>query len=110
MSIPLIYIDESGFSENMPRPFGYASEGAKFFGKHNWTAKQRTNVIGVLTGNRMLTAALFDGGINAGVFEAWMQQALLPGLPNGAVVVMDNASFHKSERIQEAVEAAGCLL
>jgi transposase len=110
MNIPLIYIDESGFSENMPRTFGYASEGAKCFGKHDWTAKQRTNVIGALAGDRLLTAALFDGGINAGVFEAWIQQGLLPVLLNGAVVVMDNASFHKSERIQEAVEAAGCLI
>ena len=31
-------------------------------------------------------------------------------LPNGNVVVMDNASFHKSEKIQELIEAAGCLL
>jgi hypothetical protein len=34
MSIPLIYIDESGFSEDMPRPFGYALEGrGKMFRK-----------------------------------------------------------------------------
>jgi hypothetical protein len=92
MSIPLIYIDKSGFSENMPRTFGYALEGARCFGKHDWTAKRRTNVIGALAGDRLLTAALFDGGINAGVFEAWIQQGLLPGLLNGAVVVMDNDS------------------
>ena len=73
-------------------------------------SKRRTNVIGALTGDRLMTAALFDGSINADVFEAWLQQALLPVLPNGAVVVMDNAPFHTSERIQEAVEAAGCLL
>ena len=110
MSIPLIYIDESGFSENMPRTFGSASEGARCFGKHDWTVKQRTNAIGALNKDKLLTATLFDGCINAGVFEAWMQQGLLPVLPNGAILVMDNASFHKSERIQEAVEAAGCLL
>jgi hypothetical protein len=110
MSIPLIYIDESGFSEDMPQTFGYAPEGRRCFGAHNWQAKQRTNAIGALNKDKLLTAALFDGGINAGVFEAWIRQALLPTLPNGAVVVMDNASFHKSERIQEAVEAAGCLL
>lgn len=110
MSIPLIYIDESGFSEDMPRPFGYALEGARCFGKHDWQAKHRTNAVGALTGDRLLTAALFDGSINTDVFEAWLQQGLLPVLPNGAVVVMDNASFHKSEWIQEAVEAAGCLL
>ena len=44
------------------------------------------------------------------VFEAWIRMELLPVLTNGNVVVMDNASFHKSEKIQELIEAAGCLL
>jgi len=110
MSIPLIYIDESGFSENMPRTFGSASEGSRCFGKHDWTAKQRTNAIGALNKDKLLTAALFDGSITTDVFEEWRQHGLRPVLPNGAILVMDNASFHKSEWIQEAVEAAGCLL
>ena len=110
MGIPLIYIDECGFSEDMPRSFGYALEGARCFGKHNWQAKQRTNAVGALTGDRLLTTALFDCSINTDVFEAWIRQELLPVLPNGNVVVMDNASFHKSEKIQELIEMAGCLL
>jgi transposase len=73
-------------------------------------SKRRTTIVGALTGDRLLTAALFDGNITTDVFEEWLQQGLRPVLPNGAVVVMDNASFHKSERIQETVEAAGCLL
>lgn len=110
MSIPLIYIDESGFSEDMPRTFGYAPEGRRCFGAHNWQAKQRTNAIGALTGDSLLTLALFDSSINTDVFEAWIRQELLPALPNGAVVIMDNASFHKPEKIQELIENAGCLL
>jgi transposase len=110
MSIPLIYIDESGFSEDMPRTFGYAPEGRRCFGAHNWQAKQRTNAIGALTGDSLLTLALFDSSINTDVFEAWIRQELLPALPNGAVVVMDNASFHQPEKIQELIENAGCLL
>ena len=80
------------------------------FRKTDWTAKQRTNAIGALNKDKLLTAALFDGNITTDVFEEWRQHGLRPVLPNGAVVVMDNASFHKFERIQEAVEAAGCLL
>ena len=110
MSIPLIYIDESGFSEDMPRIFGYAPEGVRCFGQHNWRASQRTNAIGALSGDRLLTATLFDNSINTDIFEAWIKQELLPVLPNGNVVVMDNASFHKSEKIQGLIEAAGCLL
>jgi transposase len=73
-------------------------------------SKRRTNVIGTLTEDKLLTASLFDCSINADFFEAWLQQDLLSVLPNGAIVVMGNASFHTSERIQKAVEAAGCLL
>jgi transposase len=73
-------------------------------------SKRRTNVIGALTKDKLLTASLFDCSINADVFEELLQQDLLPVLPNGSVVVMGNASFHTSERIQKAVEAAGCLL
>ena len=94
----------------MPRIFGYAPKGMRCFGKHDRMSKLRTNVVGALTGDKLMTIALFDSTINTDIFEAWLQHGLLPVLPNGAVVVMDNASFHKSERIQEAIEAAGCFL
>ena len=68
MRIPLIYIDESGFSENMPRIFGYAPAGMRCFGKHDAMSKRRTNVVGALSEDKMLTAALFDGTINADCF------------------------------------------
>ena len=44
------------------------------------------------------------------VFEAYLEQALLPHLRPGRVVVMDNLSAHKSERVRELIEAAGCEL
>ena len=110
MNIPVIYIDESGFSEDMPRLFGYAPNGAGCFGKHDRAAKQRTNATGALTGAGLPTAALSDCSINTDVFEAWIRQELPPVPPNGNIVVTDNASFHKSEKIQELIESAGCLL
>ncbi len=73
-------------------------------------SKWRTNVIDALTGDKLLTVSLFDVGINADVFKAWMHQSLLSVLPKGTFVVMNNATFHTSERIQKEIEAAGCLL
>ena len=35
---------------------------------------------------------------------------LVPELKSGQTVVMDNASFHKSLLVREAIEAAGCKL
>ncbi len=31
-------------------------------------------------------------------------------LPNGTVVVTDNASSHESEKTEELIESAGCLI
>ena len=39
-----------------------------------------------------------------------MEQMLVPVLQPGQVVVMDNASFHKSEPLRELIEQAGCEL
>jgi len=48
------------------------------------------------------------GAVNATVFEAYLEQALLPHLLPGRIVVIDNLSAHKSERVRELIEAAGC--
>ncbi|WP_422824292.1 hypothetical protein [Xenorhabdus siamensis] len=45
---------------------------------------------------------MFAGSINADVFHAWMTQDLLPKLPGSAVIVMDNASFHKRNNGMDA--------
>ena len=50
---------------------------------------------------------MVDGGINADVFEAFVEQVLLPHLQAGDVVIVDNLSSHKRARTQQLIEAAG---
>ncbi|WP_150138305.1 transposase [Candidatus Enterovibrio escicola] len=50
------------------------------------------------------------GNVNAEVFHAWIEQDLLPKIPEQAVIVMDNASFHKRIDTLEAIEARGRIL
>jgi len=33
------------------------------------------------------------------LFEQWFSQCLLPNLPEHAVIVMDNASFHRKKKL-----------
>jgi transposase len=105
-----VYIDESGFSNDMPRRHGYALIGQRCVGKQDWNARGRTNVIGALMGACLLTVSLFLGSINSNVFFAWITQDLLPKLPSHCVLVMDNASFHKRLDIQQAVKDSGHIL
>ena len=105
-----IYIDESGFAHDMPRTHGYSKIGQRCFGTHDWEAKGRTNAIGALLGTSLLTLALFDCNINTDAFSIWPEQDLLPKLPSESILVMDNASFHKSKSMQEKIQAAGHTL
>lgn len=105
-----MYIDESGFAESMPRTHGYAIKGKRCYGKHDWGAKGRTNVIGALLGGLLLTVSFFVGSVNASVFDAWVNQDLLPKLPPNSVVIMDNASFHKNLAMQQSIKNAGHTL
>ena len=43
------------------------------------------------------------------VFYAWLTQDLLPKVNSGAVIVMDNATFHKRKDMLEATENCGCI-
>ena len=51
-----------------------------------------------------------DGPTDRQVFEAYLEQMLLPTLRAGQLVVMDNLSAHKGERVRELIEEQGCEL
>ncbi len=51
-----------------------------------------------------------EGITTSVVFEAYVEQVLAPSLRSGQVVVMDNLSAHKVERIKELIEQRGCQL
>ena len=53
---------------------------------------------------------VLDGPMNALAFDAYVEQVLVPALPAGAIVVMDNLSAHKAPSIARLLEAAGAHL
>lgn len=57
-----------------------------------------------------INVVLFEGNIDSDVFYAWVIGGLLPALPDHAVVVLDNATFHKRQDIRDAIRKAGHTL
>ena len=53
---------------------------------------------------------VFNGSCNTELFENWVEQFLIKELKSGQVIVMDNASFHKSQKTQELIESVGCRI
>lgn len=94
----------------MPRTHGYAAKGHRCYGKHDWGAKGRTNVIGALLSGMLLTVSLFTTTINTEIFNQWVEADLLQKIPANSVIILDNASFHKGAAMGEAVKKAGHTL
>ncbi len=51
-----------------------------------------------------------EGATTSAVFEAYVEQVLAPTLRWGQVVVTDNLSAHKGERVRQLIEERGCEL
>jgi hypothetical protein len=47
----------------------------------------------------LITVCLFQVNINADIFHGWIVQNLLPKVPAGSVIVMDNANGMRFDRI-----------
>lgn len=53
---------------------------------------------------------VFNGSCNTKLFETWVEECLVKELKSGQVVIMDNASFHKSQRTKDLIESVGCSI
>ena len=94
----------------MPRTHGYSLKGQRCFGTQDWGAKGRTNAIGALLDNKLITLSLFDHNIDTITFKTWVELDLLPKLPSNSIIVMDNATFHKNVEMQHQIKQSGHTL
>ena len=58
----------------------------------------------------MSSIGLTTANVDADLFNKWLEQDLMPKLPANAVLVMDNATFHKRADTRARIEAAGHTL
>jgi len=102
----VVYIDESGFVENMDRTHGYSLKGVPCGGLKLQNQHIRTNVIGALQENKLVHCMAINSSINSIVFKSWFTH-LAQNLPQPSVLVLDNASFHKAKDIEKIAQSFG---
>jgi transposase len=106
----IVYIDESGIDMNICKDRGWGKKGEKLVGKKSGKYYERTNIISGLVNNKPIAPMVFNGSCNTTLFETWVEKFLIKELKPGQVVIMDNASFHKSQKTTELIESVGCKL
>lgn len=94
----------------MTRLRGRAPRGQRLIDKAPHGHWKTTTLIAALDSEGVRCSTVVDGAVNGDVFEAFVEQVLVPELRPGDIVVLDNLSSHKRERTRELLEAAGAHL
>jgi transposase len=104
----LVFLDEFGAATNMTRTHGRGPAGERVVCKAPHGHWKCLTTVAALTVRGIVTSCVLDGPVDTEAFVAFVGQFLVPCLRPGQVVVFDNLSPHKSPRVIELVEAAGC--
>lgn len=104
----VVYVDEAGIDNRDDYPYGYCQRGKRFYALKCGKRTGRVSWIAALKLGKLFAPMTFVGSCNRDLFEQWLGECLVPQLHPGDVIVIDNASFHHSQTIQEIVTEAGC--
>ena len=106
----LVFIDETWASTNMARTYGRAPRGERLRAAIPHGHWKTTTFVAGLRNTGMIAPMVLDGPINGELFQAYVDQVLVPELRRGDVVIMDNLGRHKGAGIRTSIEAAGATL
>jgi len=93
---PVYYLDECGVDHRLYREYGRAPRGERIYEAVAGKRRERTSVIAASRNNKLVAPRVLQGSCNTEVVDAYFAQVLLPLLPPGSVIVLDNARFHQS--------------
>ncbi len=106
----LVWLDETGAKTNMTRAYARSRKGSRavdYAPQGHWNT---TTLVAAITLESPIAPMVLDGPMDAAAFEAYVEHMLIPSLPPGAIVVMDNLSAHKSPAIARLLRGAGAEL
>lgn len=105
-----VFVDESGSHLALTPRYAWAPKGERACGSVPRNRGQNTTILGALSQHGVQAAMTVEGAADAAVFETFIEHFLGPTLVPGQIVVMDNLSIHKGERVRALIEGCGCQL
>ena len=106
----LVFVDEMGTNTSLSALYAWAPKGQRAHCSVPRNRGANTTVLSSMSAKGMGPSLTVEGATTSVVFEAYVEQVLGPTLRRGQVVVLDNLSAHKGERVRELIEERGCFL
>lgn len=90
----MFFLDETGIKTNITASYGWSKKGKRCFGYAPGAWKNYT-ILAAIGVDKIVQGILIDGTLDKPTFKYFMEDVLLPQLPKGSIVGMDNLSVHK---------------
>lgn len=104
----IVVLDETYATTKFTRLRGRAPRHRRLIGRVPHGHWKTLTIIAAITTAGVLSTVTVDAATSGEIFRAFIQDALVPVLQPGMVVVMDNLSAHKVAGVREAIQASGC--
>jgi transposase len=106
----LVFIDEMGSNIALAPLYAWSPKGERAFCSIPRNRGKNTTLLSSMSLEGMGPSLAVEGSTNKVLFETYIERALCPSLKDGQVVVMDNLSSHKGEKVRELIEDRSCEL
>ncbi|MEP7290090.1 MAG: IS630 family transposase [Chloroflexota bacterium] len=104
----LVIVDESSTHLHMYPRYARALCGQRAYATHKRNYGQNISLLAALRLDGMGAAMVVPGGVNRYVFEAYIQQLLLPTLKPGHIFILDNLPAHHASLITAILRTKRC--
>jgi transposase len=105
-----VFVDEMGAHTSLSSIYAYSPKGQRAYCSVPRNRGPNTTLLSCMSVEGMGASLAVEGATNRDVFEAYVERVLAPKLRPGQVVVMDNLTAHKGERVRELIEGRECEL
>lgn len=105
-----MFLDETSTQVTLTRARGRAPRGQRVVDRVPRNHGQNITCLAAISPHGLHVPCVVEGAVDGAVFLQWLQEWLLPGIPRGTTIGLDNLSVHRNPGVREAVEAAGCFL
>ena len=99
--LPVLYIDETGIDRYLYRPYARAPIEEKVYEKISERRFERTSIVAGQVDGEFIAPMIYKESMTIDFFVEWFKMRLLPALKTPHVIVMDNASFHPKNILDE---------
>jgi transposase len=105
-----VFVDECSTNTSLSPIYGWSRRGKRvyFEAPRNWGSN--ITLLCSMSPEGMGASLAVEGATTKAVFETYIERVLVPELSPGQIVVMDNLSSHKGDRVKELIEGRGCEL